>query len=133
MFPPCHRLLAGQILRGLTGTYTRIKHRKDENQSAILEVTQISGHRIRFDLTALWWPVGRGDSTHNGEITATVALRGRSAVYESEGYRLTMWFRGRTVVVTESGSNPDFGVNVSAAGTYRQGSSHHGTTPSSSK
>ena len=104
----------------LTGTYTRIKCRADENQSAILEVTKISGHKLSFDLTALWWPVGRGDSPHNGEITATVALRGQSAVYENGDYRLTLRFQGHKVVLTERGSNPEFGVHVNAAGTYRR-------------
>ena len=43
-----------------TGTYTRVKSRADENQSAILDVKQRSSSRIKFHLTALWWPVGRG-------------------------------------------------------------------------
>lgn len=104
----------------LAGTYTRVKQRGDENQSAILDITQISRGRIKFHLTALWWSVGRGDSPHNGEIEATVALRDHAAIYQNGGYRLRLRFQARPVVVTESGSNPDFGVNVSAAGTYRR-------------
>ena len=104
----------------LTGTYARIKSRADENQSAILDIRQRSGSRIRFHLTALWWPVGRSDSPHNGEIEATVALHDHVAVYKDGDYRLTLRFRDHKVVLTESGSNPDFGANVSAAGTYRR-------------
>ena len=44
----------------LTGTYTRTKRHPGENQSAILDLKQISADVIKFDLTALWWPVGAG-------------------------------------------------------------------------
>ena len=104
----------------LTGTYTRLKQSKAENQSANLDLRQISKSKIRFDLTALWWPVGNADSPHNGEIEATIALHDHSAVYEYGDYRLTLRFRKHTVVLTESGSNPDFGAYVSAAGIYRR-------------
>lgn len=107
-------------LSRLTGTYTRIKRRKDENQSATLDIKQIGDSRIKFDLTALWWAVSSRNSPHNGEITATIALRNQVAVYKAGDYRLTMQFRGHRVVLTERGSNPEFGVNVSAAGTYRR-------------
>jgi hypothetical protein len=51
---------------GLTETYTRLKRSKDENQSAILKVTRLRSGRIRFHLTALWWPVG-SDSPHRSD------------------------------------------------------------------
>ncbi len=104
----------------LAGTYTRVKRYGDESRSAILAIKQSNPGTVRFDLTALWWPVGRSDSPHNGEIKATVPLHDHIAVYKNGDYRLTLKFRARTVVVTESGSNPDFGVGVSAAGTYRR-------------
>ena len=104
----------------LAGTYTRVKRHRDENQSAILDVKQSGPGTVRFDLTALWWSVGRGDSPHNGEIEATIPLHNHVAVYKNGDYRLTLKFRAHTVVLTESGSNPDFGASVSAAGTYRR-------------
>ena len=102
-----------------SGSYTRLKQRKDENQSAIFEVKQLNGGKIRFHLTALMWPVGHSDTPHNGEIEATVALRNRVAVYKNETYRLIMRFTDHAIVLTESGSNPDFGAYVRATGTYR--------------
>lgn len=104
----------------LTGTYTRIKRRPDENQSAILDVTRVSRSRIRLHLTALWWPVGRAELPHNGEIEATVGLYDHVAVYENGNYRLTLSFRNHDIVVTESGRNPEFGANISAAGAYQR-------------
>ena len=104
----------------LTGTYIRIKHRKAENQSAELTVKQISAHRIKVNLTALWWTVAGRSSPHNGEIEATITLNHHVAVYVNGNYRLTMQFHKHTVVLTESGSNLDFGMNVRAAGTYRR-------------
>lgn len=113
-------IASSQKSSSFTGTYTRIKRRKDENQSATLDIKQIGDSRIKFALTALWWAVSSSNSPHNGEITATIALRNQVAVYKASGYRLTMQFRGHRVVLTERGSNPEFGVNVSAAGTYRR-------------
>ena len=110
----------------LTGTYIRVKHSRDENQSAQIDVIPISRSRIRFHLTALWWPVRRSDSPHNGEIEATVMLRNHVAVYQDGDYRLTLHFRNHAVVLTERGSNPDFGASVSAAGSYRR-TSHNVT------
>lgn len=103
----------------VSGTYTRIKHRRDENQSGVLEVRQLNGGKIHFHLTALWWSAAQSDLPHNGDIEATVTLRNGAAAYRNENYRLTMRFANHTVTLTESGSNPEFGVNVSAAGTYR--------------
>ncbi len=103
-----------------TGTYTRIKHSPDENQSANLDVRQISRSRIHFHLTALWWPVGNSDSPHNGKIEAAIPLRNHVAVYTAGDYRLILHFRAHTIVLTERGNNPDFGAYVSAAGTYQR-------------
>ena len=104
----------------LTGTYTRNKHSPGKNQSAHLDITQISRSQIRFHLTALWWPVGNSSSPHNGEIEATIPLRNHVAAYTNSGYRLTLRFLPHSVVLTERGSNPDFGAYVSAAGIYRR-------------
>jgi hypothetical protein len=104
----------------LTGTYIRLKHRQDENQSAQIVIKQISRSRLRFHLTALWWPVGWPDSPHNGEIESTVVLRNHTAVYQNGDYRLTLHLRDHAVVLTERSSDPDFGAFVSAAGTYRR-------------
>jgi hypothetical protein len=104
----------------LTGTYIRVKHNSDENQSAQIDIKQVSRSRIRFHLTALWWPGGRADSPHNGEIESTVALRNHVAVYQDGDYGLTLHFRDHAVVLTERGNDPDFGAYVSAAGTYRR-------------
>ena len=102
----------------LTGTYTRIKRSKEEHQSAILEVKRMSGSKIRVHLTALWWGA-QSDSPHNGEFETTLALRNRVAVYRNENYHLTLKFARHAAALTESGRNPEFGANVSAAGTYR--------------
>lgn len=115
-----HPVVRSPKAASLTGTYTRIKRRKDENQSAILEVTQLRGGKIKFTLTALWWSVGHSDSPHNGEIQATVPLRDRTAVYTNLDYRLTIRFRTHDVMLTEKGRNEEFGAYVSAAGTYRR-------------
>ncbi len=102
----------------LTGTYTRVKRNNNEHQSATMDVKQINRSKIHVHLTALWWPA-LSDLPHNGEFEATLALRNHIAVYRNENYRLTMKFARHAVALTESGSNPEFGVNVRAAGTYR--------------
>ena len=112
--PSSHALRSSR----LTGTYTRSKRSKNEHQSATMDVQQISGSKIHVHLTALWWPA-QSDSPHNGEFEATLALHNHTAVYRNENYRLTMKFARPTVALTESGSNPEFGVNVRAAGIYR--------------
>ena len=87
-----------------------------------LDVQQLPGGKIKFDLVALWVSHNNPENIHNGEIQATVRLERGVAVYEEGQCRIRMEFAAHRVRVSESGEIGDcgFGANVTAAGSYRK-------------
>ncbi|MBC8031581.1 MAG: hypothetical protein H7Z16_15970 [Pyrinomonadaceae bacterium] len=105
-------------LRRVTGQY---RFRQDELRNS-LDVLQLAGGKIKFQLVALWVSHNNPENIHNGELRGVVALENGLAVYESGNCRITMKFTSNGVAITESDENSDcgFGVNVTAAGPYRK-------------
>jgi hypothetical protein len=87
-----------------------------------LDVEQLPGGKIKFDLVALWVSHDNPDNVHNGEIQAIVSLEKGVAVYQEGGCRIKMEFLANKVRISESDEVGDcgFGVNVTAAGSYRK-------------
>lgn len=102
----------------VTGSY-------DGPNKASLDVLQLPGERIQFDLQA-YSHFSPANGPNMGEVSGVVSLHQGVAVYQDHpnadnvgrgGGRLTLRFRGNKAVVTEQG-NLEFGAGVSAGGTY---------------
>jgi len=102
----------------VTGHY---RLRQDEFRNS-LDVQQLTGGKIKFQLVALWVSYNNPENIHNGELRGTVTLDKGVAIYESGTCKITMKFTQNKVAVTESDDNGDcgFGANVTAAGSYRK-------------
>jgi hypothetical protein len=87
-----------------------------------LDVQQLPGGKIKFDLIALWVSQNNPENVHNGEIQAIVSLENGVAVYQEGTCRIKMEFLPTRVRISESADTSDcgFGVNVTAAGSYRK-------------
>ncbi len=104
---------------GTSGTYEQFTGRITNK----LRVLLLPGQRIRFRLSAFWIPEGSDPSFANtGVISGTTRRTGETAVYESDGCRLSFNFSGRNVRITQSAAGPACGMgqNVDGSGTYRQ-------------
>lgn len=87
----------------------------------VLAVQQLPDGKIKFDLVALWVS-HNPDNIHDGEIQAIVNLENGIAVYQEGGCRIKMAFSPGRVRISENDEVGDcaFGVNVTAAGSYRR-------------
>jgi hypothetical protein len=106
-----------KTLKTVTGYY-RIRQAETPNT---LEVLQLPEGRLQFHLLALW--VGANNqNVHNGDLEGVVDLTGNTATYEREGCKVTMRFFSSSAIVTQNSKigDCDFGVNVTASGTYRK-------------
>ena len=111
-------IATAQKPRNVTGQY-RFRQAEFRNR---LDVKQLPGGRIKFQLVALWVSHNYPENIHNGELHGVVKLDKGVAFYDSEDCTITMRFTLNKVVVTESSANPPcgFGVNVTATGSYRK-------------
>lgn len=100
--------------------------RYDGPNKASLDVLQLPGRRIQFDLVALADSSSPG-GPRTGESSGVVALHNGVAVYkpdssQSDGASTTgsliLQFRGGKVVVSQQGQMPGYGMGVTASGTY---------------
>ena len=107
-----------RIPRNVTGHY---RFRQDEFRNR-LDVKQLPGGKIKFQLVALWVSHNYPENIHNGELHGVVKIDQGVAIYDSQDCTITMRFTLGKVVVTESTANPPcgFGVNVTANGSYRK-------------
>lgn len=105
----------------VTGTYS-LKRGTMENS---LDAQLLPKGKVKIYLYASWIGSVALGNVHIGEIKATLPIKNRVAVYESGQCRITIRFTGRRALVTQSGSDSDcdFGMNVSAEGTYTKRSS----------
>ena len=105
-----------RIPRNVTGQY---RFRQDEFRNR-LDVKQLPGGKIKFQLVALWVSHNYPENIHNGELHGVVKIDQGVATYQNEDCTITMRFTLGKVVITESAANPPcgFGVNVTAAGSY---------------
>lgn len=94
----------------VTGSY-------DGPNNARLDVQELSGGRVKFDVIA-FMGLSLPGGPRTGEASGVVALRRGMAVYRAGEGALVMRFLGRKVVVQQQGEMPNFGGDVSASGTY---------------
>lgn len=108
------------VMSSVTGTY-------EGPHSGSLDVLELPGRRIRFDLVVLQ-DVPSSQGPDQGEAAGTVALRNGVAMYRVPvdpdnpnrgGGKLTMRFYRGKVRISEEG-DLDFGLGVIASGTYIQ-------------
>lgn len=104
--------------RSVTGRYS---FRKDEFRNS-LNVRQLPGGKIRFELIALWVSANNPQNIHNGELHGVAPLKNGLAIYENGNCRVTMAFASNRVTITTDDVIDDcgFGANVAASGTYRK-------------
>lgn len=105
-------------LPNVTGHY---RLRQDEFRNS-LDVHQLPGGKIKFQLVALWVSYNNPENIHNGELRGTATLEKGVAIYETGTCKITMSFTLNRVAVAESDSHGDcgFGANVTAVGSYRK-------------
>ncbi len=104
--------------RIVTGHY-RLRQNEFRNS---LDVQQLPGGKIKFQLVALWVSYNNPENVHNGELRGIVTLDKGVAIYETGTCKITMRFTLNRVAITESDESGDcgFGANVTAAGSYRK-------------
>jgi hypothetical protein len=104
--------------RNVTGHYVM---RRAEFHN-VIDVQQLPGGKIKFDLVALWVSHHNPENVHNGEIQAIVSLENGVAVYQEGACRIKLEFLPTRVRISESDEVGDcgFGTNVTAAGSYRK-------------
>jgi hypothetical protein len=103
--------------RNVTGQY-RLRQEEFHNR---LDVLQLPGGKIKFQLVALWVSHNNPENIHNGELRGEVTLRNGLATLPGN-CKITMTFTANKVVVTEGEETEacGFGANVTAAGSYRK-------------
>lgn len=109
---------APRAANSVTGHY-RLTKSEFRNR---LDVQQLSGGRIKFQLVALWVSHNNPDNVHNGEVQGIARLNQRIALYEAEGCKLRIEFNasGARITHLDDAEECGFGANVTAAGAYRK-------------
>ncbi|MEP6743111.1 MAG: hypothetical protein ABJB61_11480 [bacterium] len=103
--------------KNVTGHY-RLTKQEFRN---CLDVQQLTGGKIEFDLLALWVSYNNPHNIHNGELHGTALLDDGVAIYDQDECKIKIEFfldRVRVTQIEDSGCG--FGANVTAAGTYRK-------------
>jgi hypothetical protein len=102
----------------VTGHY-RMRYQEFRNR---LDVQQLAGAKVKFDLLALWVSHYNPENVHNGTAQGIVSLENGKAIYQAEGCRLVIVFLPNKLHITQAEGFGDcgFGANVTATGTYRK-------------
>lgn len=103
-----------RLIKQMTGSYA------SKNNS--LDAQLLPDGDVKFHLIALWKSPTNREVIHDGEISALVPMQNNLAVYEKGKCKIMLEFLANKVIVSETGSDTDcdFGMNVTAAGTYRK-------------
>ena len=104
--------------KSVTGHYVM---RREEFRNRI-DVQQLPGGKVKFDLLALWVSANNPENVHNGTAQGIVDLKNGVAVYEGSSCKLTMTFLPGKIRIVQSDDVGDceFGFNVTATGSYRK-------------
>jgi hypothetical protein len=101
----------------VTGHY-RLRHEEFRNR---IDVQQLPGARVKFDLLALWVSHYNPENVHNGTAQGIVRMENGIAIYEADGCKLKIEFLPNKIRITQSEDGDcGFGANVTATGTYRK-------------
>lgn len=105
-------------LGNVTGHY-RMRHEEFRNR---IDVEQLTGGKIKFDLLALWVSHNNPENVHNGTLQGIARIENGVAIYEADSCKLRLEFFPSRVRITQSDEVGDceFGANVTATGSYRK-------------
>lgn len=103
-----------RLVRQTTGSYAV------KNNS--LDAQLLPNGNLKFHLIAVWKSPTNGEVVHVGEISAVVPMQNNLAIYEKGKCKIVLEILPNKIKVAQTGSETDcdFGVNVSATGTYRK-------------
>jgi len=111
-------LLAAPALargRDVSGHYER----NGENDQASLDVTTLSGDRIKVTGIALWNTKNEKYGPNIGELDFEATLKNDAVTWsDRDGYTITIRFSRKALDVTEHSADGHFGMNVTFAGHY---------------
>jgi len=103
--------------RDVSGHYER----NGENDQASLDVTTLSGDRIKVTGIALWNTKNEKYGPNIGELEFVATLKNDTVTWsDPDGYRITIRFSRKALDVTEHAAGGHFGMNVTFAGHYER-------------
>jgi hypothetical protein len=87
-----------------------------------IDVQQLPGGKVKFDLLALWVSHYNPENVHNGTAQGIVSRDNDIAIYEEDGCKLKMAFFPNKIRIAQVEGFGDcgFGANVTATGVYRK-------------
>ncbi len=101
--------------RDVSGHYER----NGENDQASLDVTTLSGDRVKVTGIALWNTKNEKYGPNIGELEFVATLKNDAVTWsDPDGYTITIRFSRRALDVTEHAAGGHFGMNVTFAGHY---------------
>jgi len=112
-------LCASAIARGrdVSGHYER----DGENDQASLDVTMLSGDRIKVTGIALWNTKNEKYGPNIGELDFEAKLKNDSVTWSAtDGYTITIRFSRKALDVTEHSAGGHLGMNVTFAGHFER-------------
>jgi hypothetical protein len=101
--------------RDVTGHYER----NGENEQASLDVTMLSGERVKVSGIALWNTRNEKYGPNIGELAFQAELKDDVVSWsDADGYRIVIHFPRKAADVTEHAVDGHFGMNVTFVGHY---------------
>jgi len=103
--------------RDVSGHYER----DGENDQASLDVTMLSGDRIKVTGIALWNTKNEKYGPNIGELDFEAKLKNDSVTWSAtDGYTITIRFSRKALDVTEHSAGGHLGMNVTFAGHFER-------------
>ena len=106
---------APAFARDVSGHYER----NGENDQASLDVTMLSGDRVKVTGIALWNTKNEKYGPNIGELEFEATLKNDTVSWsDPDGYMIMIRFSRKALDVTEHAAGGHFGMNVTFAGRY---------------
>jgi hypothetical protein len=103
--------------RDVSGHYER----DGENDQASLDVTALSGDRVKVTGIALWNTKNEKYGPNIGELDFEATLKNDSVTWSAaDGYTITIRFARKALDVTEHSAGGHLGMNVTFAGHFER-------------
>jgi len=103
--------------RDVSGHYER----DGENDQASLDVTALSGDRVKVTGIALWNTKNEKYGPNIGELDFEATLKNDSVTWSAaDGYTITIRFSRKALDVTEHSAGGHLGMNVTFAGHFER-------------
>jgi|SRR5882724_5082513 len=101
--------------RDVTGHYER----SGENEQASLDVTMLSGERVKVSGIALWNTRNEKYGPNIGELAFQAEIKDDVVSWsDDDGYKIVIHFSRKALDVTEHAVDGHFGMNVTFVGHY---------------